>query len=135
MQISIEVKVAASIDRVWQAWTRPQDIQQWNFASDEWQCPDAQIDLKPGGRFSYRMEAKDGSMGFDFSGTFTKVTPHQSITFELGDGRPVVVEFETDRKTVTVRETFEAESENAAQQQKQGWQAILDNFARFVEGE
>ncbi len=135
MRIAIEVDVAAPIEKVWQAWTTPADIEQWNAASDDWSCPSAKIDLRPGGHFSYRMEAKDGSMGFDFVGTFTKVVPNEVIEFSLDDERTVVVEFSANDGTATVRETFDAESTNAGEQQRQGWQAILDRFARHVENE
>ncbi len=133
MRITIEVKVAAPIEQVWKAWTSPADIQQWNAASDDWHCPSAEIDLSHGGKFSYRMEAKDGSMGFDFEGTFTKVVPYDLIEFALADERLVAVEFAEGNETVTVRESFDAESINSGEQQRQGWQAILDRFARHVE--
>ena len=133
MQITIESAVAAPIEDVWQAWTSPEDIKQWNSASEDWHCPSAALDLRVGGQFSYRMEAKDGSMGFDFVGTFTKVVPPEVIEFSLDDERPVAVQFIAGDDAVTVRETFGAESTSAAEQQRQGWQAILDNFARHVE--
>ncbi len=133
MKITIEVEVAAPIDDVWQAWISPDDIKLWNAASEDWHCPDATIDPTRGGQFSYRMEAKDGTVGFDFAGTLTKVVPHEVIEFVLEDERTVVVEFIAGAEHVTVRETFHAETELAAEQQRQGWQAILDNFARHVE--
>ncbi len=135
MRITIEANVAAPVEAVWTAWTSPADIQQWNAASDDWHCPGAEIDLRPGGTFSYRMEAKDGSMGFDLEGTFTKVVPYERIEFALEDGRLVAVEFAESDASVTVRESFEAESTNSAEQQRQGWQAILDTFARHVEAQ
>ena len=133
MRITIKVNVAAPIEEVWQAWTSPADIQQWNAASEDWHCPIAEIDLSHGGKFSYRMEAKDGSMGFDFEGTFTKVVPYELIEFALEDERLVVVEFAESDASVTVLESFDAESANSGEQQRQGWQAILDRFARHVE--
>ena len=133
MQITIETSVSAPVDEVWRAWTTPDDIQAWNAASPDWHCPAAELDLRPGGKFSYRMEARDGSMAFDFEGTFIDVVAPRRIEFRLEDERQVVVEFVEDGDRVTVRETFEAESENAAELQRQGWQAILDNFARHVE--
>ncbi|PSB36227.1 SRPBCC domain-containing protein [Aphanothece minutissima] len=133
MRITIEVNVAAPINDVWKAWTSPADIQQWNAASDDWHCPNAEIELNLGGTFCYRMEAKDGSMGFDFEGTFTRVDLCKCIEFALEDERLVVVEFAEGEQMVTVRETFEAESVNSAELQRQGWQAILDRFARHVE--
>ncbi len=133
MRITIEVNVAAPIEAVWEAWTSPADIQKWNAASDDWHCPSAEVDLNQGGKFSYRMEAKDGSMGFDFEGTFTKLVPYELIEFALDDERLVAVEFAENDESVTVRESFDAESANSGEQQRQGWQAILDRFARHVE--
>ena len=133
MRITIEVNVAAPIEEVWKAWTSPADIQQWNAASVDWHCPSAQIDLRPGGKFAYRMEAKDGSMGFDLEGTFRKVVPYELIEFDLEDNRLVVVEFAKSEDSVTVRESFDAESTNSGEQQRQGWQAILNRFACHVE--
>ena len=133
MKISIEARVAARLDAVWSAWTTPADIVAWNAASDDWHCPDAELDLRPGGRFSYRMEARDGSVGFDFTGTFTRVVPHEVIAYSMDDDRTVVVEFIGSEDSVVVRETFDAESEHEVEQQRQGWQAILDHFARHME--
>jgi uncharacterized protein YndB with AHSA1/START domain len=133
MRITIEVNVAAPSKEVWTAWTSPADIQQWNAASDDWCCPTAEINLSAGGKFSYRMEAKDGGMGFDFEGTFTKVVPNELIEYSLEDDRLVTVEFIQSDESVNVRESFDAESTNAGEQQRQGWQAILDRFARHVE--
>jgi uncharacterized protein YndB with AHSA1/START domain len=132
MKIAVETKVAAPVADVWRAWTTPDDITQWNTASPDWHCPAASLDLRAGGAFSYRMAAKDGSMAFDFSGTFTKVVPQSLIEFSLGDDRVVSVEFVPRGTDVVVRETFEAESAHAAEMQRQGWQAILDNFAQHV---
>ena len=106
---------------------------QWNAASAEWHTPSAEIDLRVGGQFSYRMEAKDQSMGFDFSGTFTKVVEQEIIEYSMEDDRGVLVEFLANDDTVTVRETFDAESESSGEQQRQGWQAILNNFKNHVE--
>lgn len=133
MRITIEVDVAAPIEDVWQAWTTPADIEQWNVASDGWHCPSARIDLREGGQFSYRMEAQDGSIGFDFVGTFTRVVPREILEFSMDDERTVAVEFSALDGGVTVRESFDAESTNSVEQQRQGWQAILDRFARHVE--
>ncbi|MCT0208950.1 SRPBCC domain-containing protein [Synechococcus sp. CS-1332] len=121
MRIKIEVHVAAPIEEVWKAWTSPADIQKWNAASDDWHCPNAEIDLSPGGKFSYRMEAKDGSMGFDLKGTITKIVPYELIEFALEDERQVAVEFVESNESVTVRESFDAESTNSCEQQRQGW--------------
>lgn len=133
MKITIEATAAAPIEAVWRAWTTPEDIMRWNAASADWHCPAAELDLRPGGQFSYRMEARDGSMGFDFAGTFTRVIPSEVIEYSLGDERSVTVEFAASAQAVTIRETFDAESSHSAEQQRQGWQAILNNFARHVE--
>lgn len=132
MKITIETTVAAPIKEVWRAWTTPEDIKQWNAASDEWHTTAASVDLRVGGAFSSRMEAKDGSFGFDFAGTYTKVVPHQLIECSLGD-RDLVVEFVSSANGVTVRETFDADEGHSVEQQQQGWQAILDRFARHVQ--
>jgi uncharacterized protein YndB with AHSA1/START domain len=132
MKITIEKLVQAPVDVVWRAWTTPDDIKQWNAASDDWHTTEASVDLRVGGRFSSRMEAKDGSMGFDFAGTYTKVVEHRLIEASFGD-RVLRVEFEVAPEGVTVRETFDAESTHSVEQQRDGWQAILNRFARHVE--
>ena len=132
MKITVEAVVNAPMANVWRAWTTPHDITQWNAASDDWHTTTATVDLRAGGAFTSRMEAKDGSMGFDFAGTYTTIVPHELIEFSFGD-RVASVEFEPGANGVTVRETFDAESEHSVEQQRQGWQAILDNFARYVE--
>ncbi len=132
MNITVETTIAAPIERVWSAWTTPEDITQWNAASDDWHTTRASVDLRVGGTFSSRMEAKDGSAGFDFAGTYTKIEHHQLIECEFG-GRTLRVEFLTGPTGVTVRETFEAEQTHSEEQQRAGWQSILDNFARHVE--
>jgi uncharacterized protein YndB with AHSA1/START domain len=132
MKITIEAVVRAPVDAVWRAWTTPEDITQWNTASDDWHTPRASVDLRVGGRFSSRMEAKDGSMGFDFEGSYTQVVTHQLIESALGD-RSLRVEFIPGADGVTVRETFDAEETHSLEQQRQGWQAILDRFKRHVE--
>lgn len=132
MKITIETMVAAPIEVVWKAWTAPEDIKQWNAASDDWHTTAASVDLRVGGAFSSRMEAKDGSMGFDFAGTYTKVDPHERIECRFGD-RILVVEFVAENGKVRVRETFDAEETHSIEQQRTGWQAILDRFARHVE--
>jgi uncharacterized protein YndB with AHSA1/START domain len=132
MKISVETTVAAPIDQVWRAYTTPEDIKQWNAASDHWHTTQASVDLREGGAFSSRMEAKDGSMGFDFAGTYTKVVEHQRIEYAFGD-RTALVEFEQKPQGVTVRVTFDGEATHSEEQQRQGWQAILANFARHVE--
>ncbi len=133
MEISIQTKVNAPIEKVWSAWITPEDVQNWNFASDDWVCPKAQNNFAVGERFSYRMEAKDGSMGFDFEGTYTSITEHQLIEYKLDDDRKVKITFEKSNDGTLVVETFDAEDENSAEMQRQGWQNILDNFKKHVE--
>ncbi len=132
MKITVETTVAAPIEKVWQAWTTPDDIKQWNAASDDWHTTASTVDLRVGGAFSSRMEAKDGSMGFDFAGTYTKVVPHEMLEFAFGD-RSAVVEFIAKDGKVLVHESFDAEDTHSAEQQRQGWQAILNRFAQYVE--
>ncbi|MGF1574752.1 MAG: SRPBCC domain-containing protein [Cyanophyceae cyanobacterium] len=133
MKISIETTVNASIERVWEAWITPEVIKRWNFASDDWCCPDASQDFSVGGKFNYRMEAKDGSLGFNFEGRFTSINEPYSIEFALDDHRKVSVTFSETVRGVRVLETFEAEDEFSAEQQRQGWQSILNNFRIYVE--
>jgi len=132
MKITVETVVAAPIEAVWQAWNTPVDIVMWNTASPDWHTTRASVDLRVGGAFSSRMEARDGSMGFDFEGTFTTIVPHSLIESSFGD-RTLRVEFIEGAGGVTVRETFDAETVFPVEQQRAGWQAILDNFARHVE--
>jgi uncharacterized protein YndB with AHSA1/START domain len=132
MKIIVETLVNAPVDRVWSAYTTPEDIKQWNAASDDWHTTKATVDLRVGGAFSSRMEARDGSFGFDFAGTYTKVVPNKLIEYAFGD-RHCVVEFTPGAGGVTVRVTFDAETTHSEEQQRQGWQAILDNFTRHVE--
>ena len=133
MKITIETIVNAPVEDVWRAWTTPDDIKQWNTASEDWHTTTASVDLRAGGSFSSRMEAKDGSMGFDFAGTYTKVVANELIECSFGE-RALRVEFSAGAGGVTVRETFDAESTHSVEQQREGWQAILNNFARHVEG-
>ncbi len=132
MKITVEALVRAPVEKVWRAWTTPEDITRWNAASPDWHTTKASSDLRPGGAFSSRMEAKDGSVGFDFAGTYTAVVEHQFIESSFGD-RALRVEFIPTAEGTTVRETFDAESTHPVDQQQAGWQAILDNFARYVE--
>ncbi len=134
MKITVEVRVRAPIDAVWKAWVSPEDIKQWNAASDDWHTTAASVDLRVGGAFSSRMEARDGSMGFDFAGTYTAIVEHERIEAIFG-GRSVVTEFIPEVGAVLVRETFETETAHSVEQQRQGWQAILDKFARHVESQ
>ncbi len=133
MKITVETVVKADLNSVWCAWNNPEDIRQWNAASDDWHTTQSAVDLREGGTFSSRMEAKDGSEGFDFEGKYTRILSQELIEYRIGDGRNVKVQFTETADGVLVRETFEAESENEAQVQRQGWQAILDKFARHVE--
>ncbi len=133
MEISIQTKVNAPIETVWSAWITPEDVQNWNFASDDWACPKAHNNFAVGERFNYRMEAKDGSMGFDFEGTYTSITVHQLIEYKIDDDRKVRITFEKSNDGTLVVETFDAENENSAEMQRQGWQNILDNFKKHVE--
>ena len=133
LRITIQTTVKSSIAKVWAAWTTPEDINQWNAASDDWHTPRSTNDLRVGGKFSYRMEARDGSMGFDFEGTYTKVVPEKLIEYVLGDGRTVSITFEPVQGGITVIEAFDAEDVNSAEMQRQGWQSILDRFGSHVE--
>lgn len=132
MNITVESIVRAPLAQVWSAYTTPDDIKQWNTASEDWHTTESTVDLRVGGVFSSRMEAKDGSFGFDFAGTYTRIVPHELIEYAFG-GRTGVVEFISGAAGVNVRVTFEAESENPEEMQRQGWQAILNNFAKYVE--
>lgn len=134
MKITIETRVNADLNTVWSAWNNPDDIKQWNAASDDWHTPHSVVDLREGGKFVSRMEAKDGSVGFDFEGVYTRIVAQKLIEYSIGDGRVVKVELIEGTGGVLVRETFDAESQNSPELQRQGWQAILDNFARHVEG-
>lgn len=132
MNITVQVNVHAPIERVWDAYTSPEDIVHWNAASDDWHTPAATVELRAGGKFCSRMEAKDGSMGFDFEGTYTNIVKHKLIEYEFGD-RTARVEFTENGDDVNVKVTFESESTHTIEQQEQGWQAILNNFKRHVE--
>jgi uncharacterized protein YndB with AHSA1/START domain len=131
MKITVETLANAPVEKVWNAYTSPADIKQWNTASDDWHTTQAAVDLRVGGAFSSRMEAKDGSFGFDFAGTYTQLVRHERIEYSFGDRMGLVV-FIPGEKGVTVRVTFDAETTHPADQQRDGWQAILNNFARHV---
>ncbi|HNH48313.1 MAG TPA: SRPBCC family protein [Myxococcota bacterium] len=133
MNIYVSAAIKAPIARVWEAYTSPADIVKWNFASDDWHCPSATADLREGGKFSSRMEAKDGSFGFDFEGTYTKIVTQARIEYAFGD-RSATVTFADGADAVTVGVEFEAESQHDAEMQRGGWQAILNNFKKHVEG-
>ncbi len=131
MTISVETTIAAPIEKVWRAYTTPEDIVQWNAASDDWHTTASAVDLRVGGAFSSRMEAKDGSIGFDFAGTYTKIVANKLIEYSFGD-RTAQIEFTDGPDGVRVCVTFDSETTHSVEQQRQGWQAILDNFARHV---
>ncbi len=131
MKITVETTVAAPIAEVWRAYTTPEDIRHWNAASDDWHTTAATVDLREGGAFSSRMEAKDGSFGFDFAGTYTKVVAPTRLEYAFGE-RTAQVEFAEGPQGVRVRVTFDGEDTHSVEQQRAGWQAILDNFARHV---
>ena len=129
--ISVETTITAPIDRVWTAYTSPDHVTQWNFASDDWHCPRAMGDLREGGAFSSRMEARDGSMGFDFEGIYTTIVERERIEYAFGD-RHAIVSFLPEGDQVRVRVAFEPETEHPVEQQREGWQAILDNFGKYA---
>jgi uncharacterized protein YndB with AHSA1/START domain len=133
MKLTVETVVKAKLNQVWDAWNNPSDIKQWNAAQDDWHTTRSTVDLREGGKFTSRMEAKDGSAGFDFEGTYTRIVPRKTIEYQMSDGREVKVEFAERPDGVVVKETFDAETENPAEMQRQGWQSILDNFGRHVE--
>jgi len=131
--ITIEVSLIAPIEKVWKLWTTTEHITKWNFASDDWHSPKAENDLRVGGRFVSRMEAKDGSFGFDFSGVYTQVKNNERIAYTLDDDRKVEIVFSAQGNITRLVETFEAESENSVELQQFGWQCILNNFKKHVE--
>ncbi len=132
-QITVETTVKAPIEKVWKLWITPEHITRWNNASDDWHTPKAENDLREGGKFVYRMEAKDGSFGFDFGGEYDEVKINELIAYTLGDGRKVKIAFTGNGTETKVAETFEAESTNSIEIQQGGWQAILDNFKKYAE--
>ncbi len=132
-KINIEAMVNAPLAKVWDYWNKPEHITQWNAAHESWQCPSAKNDLRIGGKLESRMEAKDGSFGFDFEATYDEVADKKRIAYTIADGRKVVTDFsEAGGKTV-IKTEFEAESENPPEMQRSGWQAILDNFKKYTE--
>ena len=133
VKITVQVSVKATIDKVWKAWTTPADIIQWNAASDDWHTTKAENDLKVGGKFSYRMEAKDGSFGFDFGGTYYAVKTNERIAYTMDDGRTSIITFEQKGNETNIIQTFEAETENTIELQQFGWQAIMNNFKKYIE--
>ena len=134
MKIAVEATVKAPIASVWKAYTSPDDIVQWNAASDDWHTTKATVDLRPGGTFCSRMEAKDGSFGFDFAGTYTRVVPNNLIEYSFG-GRTATVQFDEGPDGVSVRVSFDSEETHSIEQQRDGWQAILNRFKQHAEAE
>lgn len=132
-KITVETTVAADIKKVWDYHTQPEHIVKWNFATDDWQCPSAENDLRAGGKLRSRMEAKDGSFGFDFEATYDEVIPHKKITYTMTDGRQATTDFMDLDGNTKVTIVFDAENENPVDLQKGGWQAILENFRKYSE--
>lgn len=132
--ITVKATINAPVEKVWSAWSNPEDIKQWCAASPDWHAPKAENDLRAGGAFSTRMEAKDGSFGFDFGGIYDEVVTNELIVYTMADTRKVIVHFKSNGDTTYVVETFEAETQNPVDMQQAGWQAILDNFKKHVEG-
>jgi len=131
--ITIQNTVNAAVEKVWGYWTKPEHITKWNNASDDWHTPRAENDLRVGGKFSSRMEARDGSMGFDFWGVYDQVKTNELIAYTMGDGRKAEIIFSTEGNATKLVVTFEAETENSIELQRGGWQAILDNFKKYTE--
>ncbi|HEY1039650.1 MAG TPA: SRPBCC family protein [Bacteroidia bacterium] len=132
-RITVEAAVSAPVTKVWEAWNTPEDIMKWNTADPSWHTPSSENDLRTGGKFKHRMEAKDGSFGFDFEGTYDQVDLHREITYTMSDGRKATTLFTEQNGETKIATTFDPETENDPEFQKQGWQAILDNFVKYVE--
>jgi uncharacterized protein YndB with AHSA1/START domain len=132
-KITVEANINAPVAKVWKAWTTPGDIMVWNTADPSWHCPSSENDLRAGGKFKTRMEAKDGSFGFDFEGVYDTVEMHREITYTMGDGRVATTTFKDENGTTSVATAFDPESINSIELQRNGWQAILDNFVKYVE--
>lgn len=131
--ITIETLINAPLEKVWHAWNTPEDIMKWNSASPDWHTPSSTVDLRVGGTFTSRMEARDGSVGFDFAGTYTNVVDMELIEYSMSDGRKVSVKFVPENDKVRLIESFDPENENPEEMQRAGWQSILDNFTKYVE--
>lgn len=132
-QIAISAQVKAPAVKVWELWTSPEHITKWNAASGDWHTPRAENDLRVGGRFLSRMEAKDGSFGFDFTGTYDEVEPLKRIAYTMDDGRRAIIDFNENEGVIEIITVFDAETQNSIDMQRAGWQAILDNFKRYAE--
>ena len=133
IQITVQTTINAPVEKVWKLWTSPEHITKWNNASEDWHTPYAENDLQPGGKFLSRMEAKDGSMGFDLIGTYDFITTNESMEYTLGDDRKVSINFTSAGAQTSIIETFEAETTHPIEFQKSGWQSILDNYKKHVE--
>lgn len=131
--LTVQNNINAPLEKVWQYWSEPEHIVNWNHASDDWHSPKAENDLRTGGRFVSTMAAKDGSMSFDFEGVYDEVIPQQRIAYTMADGRKVEVTFKSNDDSTEVIEAFEAENIHSLEMQQAGWQAILDNFKKYVE--
>lgn len=134
MKITVDTLANTDLSTAWTAYNTPADITRWNQASPEWHSPRSEVDLREGGRFNTRMEAKDGSAGFDFSGTYTRVVPKEEVAYRMDDGREATVRFSEEDEGVRIMVEFDAEGTHPVEMQRDGWQAILDSFGRYVEG-
>lgn len=132
-QIEVNATINAPVETVWRSYTEPEHITQWNHASDDWHCPSAENDLRVGGKFLFRMEARDGSEGFDFTGTYTDAVPNQNISYTMDDGRKASIVFRSVEDTTSISVSFDPEQQNPEEAQKQGWQAILNSFKSYTE--
>lgn len=132
-KITIEAFISVEVKKVWDNYTKPEHITKWNHASDDWHCPSASNDMQVGGKYSARMEAKDGSFGFDFEATYDEIINQKKIAYTMTDGRQVITEFDNLSGKTKVTTTFDAENENPVEMQRTGWQAIMDNFKKYVE--
>jgi uncharacterized protein YndB with AHSA1/START domain len=132
-KITVSAAIKAPVDKVWKFWTTPEDITQWNNATDDWHTPSASNDLRKDGEFHYKMEAKNGSFGFDFFGVYDEIKPEELIAYTLGDGRKVIITFKDKESETEVVEIFEAETKNDIDKQQKGWQSILNNFKKYAE--
>ncbi|PJZ70958.1 activator of HSP90 ATPase [Leptospira perolatii] len=132
-KITVQAAITGDLKKVWDCYTNPKHIIKWNFASDDWQCPWAKNDMKVGGKYSARMEAKDGSFGFEFEAIYDTVVDQKSFSYTMTDGRKATVNFENKDHKILVTVSFDPESENPVEMQRGGWQAILDNFKKYTE--
>jgi uncharacterized protein YndB with AHSA1/START domain len=131
--ITVKTSVNAPIEKAWEYWTTPIHIMKWNAASDDWHTTKSENDLRKGGSFSSRMEAKDGSFGFNFGGVYDEVRPNEHLAYTLGDGRKVKIDFKSDSNQTEIIESFDPDSQNSEEMQRNGWQAIMDHFKNYVE--